>query len=271
MKYKDLRNFIANLEAIGELKRVQVPVSPYLQITEISDRVLQQSGPALLFEQVKDSSMPLLANLFGTTRRVALGMGQESVASLREVGATLAALREPEPPAGLKDTGRILALAKAVWDMSPKRVSAPPCQEIVLEHDQVDLAALPIQTCWPGDAAPLITWGLVVTRGPQNVAKPQRRQNLGIYRQQVIGRNQLIMRWLAHRGGALDFRAFAAANPGQPFPIAVVLGADPATMLGARHTSARQPVGVSVRRPAARRTHGSKYLHWLVDRSPGAR
>jgi 4-hydroxy-3-polyprenylbenzoate decarboxylase len=233
MKYKDLRNFVSNLEAIGELKRVQVPVSPYLQITEISDRVLQQGGPALLFDRVEGSAMPLLANLFGTTKRVALGMGQESVASLRDVGSTLAALKEPEPPSGLKDAGRILSLAKAVWDMSPKRISAPPCQEIVWEGNDVDLSRLPIQTCWPGDVAPLITWGLVVTRGPQNVTRPQRRQNLGIYRQQVKSRNQLIMRWLAHRGGALDFRAFAAATPGQPFPLAVVLGADPATMLGA--------------------------------------
>jgi 4-hydroxy-3-polyprenylbenzoate decarboxylase len=233
MKYKDLRGFIANLEAIGELRRIQVPVSPFLDISELSDRVLQQGGPALLIEHPTGFDMPLLANLFGTTRRVALGMGQESVAALRDVGLTLAALKEPEPPAGLRDAGRILSLAKAVWDMSPKRISSPVCQEQVFEGADVDLGMLPVQTCWPGDVAPLITWGLVVTRGPQNIARARRRQNLGIYRQQVLSRNQVIMRWLAHRGGALDFRAFAVANPGKPFPIAVVLGADPATMLGA--------------------------------------
>jgi 4-hydroxy-3-polyprenylbenzoate decarboxylase len=233
MKYKDLRDFIVNLEAIGELKRIQVPVSPKLEMTEICDRVLKVAGPALLFEAPIGASMPVLGNLFGTPRRVALGMGQDSVAALRGVGEMLAALREPEPPRGLKDAGKLFEMVRAVWDMGPKRVTAPACQEIVIEAGDVDLAALPVQTCWPLDAGPLITWGLTVTRGPQNVPRARTRQNLGIYRQQVIARNKVIMRWLPHRGGALDFRDFAAANGGEPFPLAVVLGADPATILGA--------------------------------------
>ncbi|NUO89071.1 MAG: UbiD family decarboxylase, partial [Cupriavidus sp.] len=170
----------------------------------------------------------VLANLFGTTRRVAFGMGAESMEDLRDIGRVLSALKEPEPPRGLREAGKLFTLAKSVWDMAPRRVSGPACQEVVWEGNDVDLARLPIQTCWPGDAAPLITWGLVVTKGPH-----KKRQNLGIYRQQVIGRNQVIMRWLAHRGGALDFREHALANPGKPFPIAVALGADPATILGA--------------------------------------
>jgi 4-hydroxy-3-polyprenylbenzoate decarboxylase len=233
MKYKDLRDFIVNLERVGELRRIQVPVSPKLEMTEICDRVLKAGGPALLFEKPLGGSIPVLGNLFGTPERVAMGMGQDSVLALRDVGAMLATLKEPEPPRGLKDAGQLLNMARAVWDMGPKSVRSPPCQEIVLEAADVDLGQLPIQTCWPGDVGPLITWGLVVTRGPQNVPKPRLRQNLGIYRQQVIARNKVIMRWLPQRGGAQDFRDFAAMNPGQPFPIAVALGADPATMLGA--------------------------------------
>jgi 4-hydroxy-3-polyprenylbenzoate decarboxylase len=237
MKYKDLRDFIGRLETLGELRRVPDAVSPVLEMTELCDRVLRAGGPALLFEAPAGHAFPVLGNLFGTTRRIALGMGIDETAaaeegaalrSLRDVGRLLSALKEPEPPKGLKDAGKLLTLAKAVWDMAPKTVSAPPCQEIVWEGNDVDLARLPIQTCWPGDAAPLLTWGLTVTRGPN---KP--RQNLGIYRQQLIGRNKLIMRWLAHRGGALDFREFALANPGKPYPVAVVLGCDPATILGA--------------------------------------
>jgi 4-hydroxy-3-polyprenylbenzoate decarboxylase len=233
MKYKDLRDFIGNLESIGELRRIQVPVSPKLEMTEICDRVLKAGGPALLFEKPLGAEMPVLGNLFGTPKRVALGMGQDSVLALRDVGGMLAALKEPEAPRGLKDAGRLFELARAVWDMAPKFVQAPVCQEIVLEGVDVDLGQLPVQTCWPLDVAPLITWGLVVTRGPQSVAKPRTRQNLGIYRQQVLARNKVIMRWLPHRGGAQDFREFALAGPGQPFPVAVALGADPATMLGA--------------------------------------
>ncbi len=228
MKYRDLRDFLRQLEVLGELKRVGVEVDPKLEMTEICDRVLRAGGPAVLFEKPKGHSIPVLGNLFGTPRRVALGMGEESVAALREVGKLLAYLKEPEPPRGLKDAWDKLPVLKQVLNMAPKIVSSAPCQEVVWEGKDVDLSRLPIQTCWPGDAGPLVTWGLVVTRGP---SKP--RQNLGIYRQQVIGHNRLIMRWLAHRGGALDFRDHCEKNPGQPFPVAVVIGADPATILGA--------------------------------------
>ena len=237
MSYQDLRDFIGQLEAEQQLRRIAVPVSPHLEMTEICDRTLKAGGPALLFEKPAGHTMPVLGNLFGTSERVAramgVGPGEDAMAALRTIGSTLAALKEPEPPGGLKDAGKLMHLVKAVWDMRPHGVRGAPCQEIVLEGKDVDLARLPIQFCWPGDAAPLITWGLVITRGPQNVARPRKRQNLGIYRQQVIGPNKLIMRWLAHRGGALDFRDFAITNPGQPFPIAVALGADPATILGA--------------------------------------
>ena len=228
MKYNDLRDFIAQLEHQGELKRVTTEVDPRLEMTEICDRVLRAEGPAILFEKPKGHAIPVLANLFGTPRRVAMGMGEDSVEALREVGKLLAFLKEPEPPKGLKDAWDKLPIFKQVLNMAPKELSSAPCQEIVWEGRDVDLAKLPIQTCWPGDVAPLITWGLVVTRGPY-----KKRQNLGIYRQQVIGPNKVIMRWLAHRGGALDLRDFQEANPGQPFPVAVALGADPATILGA--------------------------------------
>ena len=233
MKYRDLRDFLHGLEGLGELRRVSQPISPHLDVTALSDQVLRSEGPALLFENPAGYKTPLLTNLFGTTRRVALGMGAENLAELREVGALLASLKEPEPPRGLKDVGRLIEMGKALWDMKPSVVRKAACQAEVFEGADVDLKKLPIQTCWPGDIGPLITWGLVITRGPQGVAKPRHRQNLGIYRQQLIGRNRLIMRWLAHRGGALDFRDFALANPGQPFPLAVALGADPATILGA--------------------------------------
>ena len=193
---------MAQLEAVGELRRVRDPVSPRLEMTALADAVLRAGGPALLIESPSGAAMPCLLNLFGTTRRVALGMGADSAAELRDVGRLLAALKEPEPVRGLKDAGKLLHMAKAVWDMKPATVRRAPCQERVLEGGDIDLARLPVQTCWPGDAGPLITWGLVVTRGPQGVAQPRRRQNLGIYRQQVIGPRQVIMRWLAHRGGA---------------------------------------------------------------------
>lgn len=228
MKYKDLRDFIAQLENRGELKRIGVEVDPKLEITEICDRVLKAGGPALLFEQPKGYATLVLANLFGTARRVALGMGRESPQALREIGVLLAALKEPQPPHGWRDAIDKLPLLKQVLAMAPRVVGSAPCQEIVREGSDVDLDRLPIQTCWPQDAAPLITWGLTVTRGPQKT-----RQNLGIYRQQVIGRNKLIMRWLAHRGGALDYRDHCLAHPREPFPVAVALGADPATLLGA--------------------------------------
>ncbi|HEU4855466.1 MAG TPA: 4-hydroxy-3-polyprenylbenzoate decarboxylase [Nitrosospira sp.] len=228
MKYKDLRDFIAQLENQGELKRISAEIDPHLEMTEICDRILKAGGPAILFEKPKGHSIPVLGNLFGTPRRVAMGMGQDSVGALREVGKLLAYLKEPDPPKGLKDAWDKFPVLKQVLNMAPKELSRAPCQEIVWEGKDVDLGRLPIQTCWPGDVGPLITWGLTVTRGPHKT-----RQNLGIYRQQVIGPNKLIMRWLAHRGGALDFRDFCLANPGQPYPIAVALGADPATILGA--------------------------------------
>ncbi len=224
---------MAGLEAQGALIRIGESVSPNLEMTALSAQVLQAAGPALLFERPVGSQIQVLTNLFGTPERVALGMGVTQLSELREVGRVLAALKEPEPPKGLKDAGRLLGLLKSLWDMKPDLVRRAPCQELVFEGSEVDLGLLPVQTCWPGDAGPLITWGLVVTRGPQQVAHPRRRQNLGIYRQQVIGRRQVIMRWLAHRGGALDFLEFGRFNPGCPFPMAVALGADPATILGA--------------------------------------
>ena len=233
MIYRDLRDFIGQLERLKKLVRVAEPVSPCLEMTAISDAVLRSGGPALLFEQPVGYNFSCLTNLFGTPERVALGMGSESLAGLRDLGHMLASLKQPEPPRGVKDAGRLLKMAKALWDMKPALQRRPACQEVIVEADDIDLSRLPLQTCWPGDVAPLITWGLVVTRGPQAVARPRLRQNLGIYRQQLIGPRRVIMRWLAHRGGALDFRDFAAANPGRPFPIAVALGADPATMLGA--------------------------------------
>lgn len=233
MKYKDLRDFISQLEKNNDLKRIDAPVSSVLEMTEISDRVLKAEGPALIFQNTqhlgKQSDIPVLTNLFGTPTRVAQGMGAADTTALRDIGELLASLREPEAPKGFKDAlAKVSMLKAALWDMSPKNVRGAPCQEIVWEGNDVDLDKLPIQTCWPGDVAPLLTWGLVITRGPN-----AKRQNLGIYRQQVVGRNKLIMRWLSHRGGALDFRDHALAHPGTPFPIAVALGADPATTLGA--------------------------------------
>jgi len=228
VKYHDLRDFISGLETRGELKRIDKEIDPNLEMTEICDRVLRSGGPALLFQNVKGSDFPVLANLFGTPTRVALGMGQESVTALREVGRLLAFLKEPEPPSGMKDAWEKLPIFKKVLSMAPKTVKSAPCQEHLIQGDQVDLSQLPIQTCWPGDAGPLITWGLVVTKGPL-----KKRQNIGIYRQQVIGRNKVIMRWLSHRGGALDYQDWQKEHPGEPFPISVTLGADPATILAA--------------------------------------
>ncbi len=228
MCYKDLRDFLHRLEERGELRRITREIDPHLEMTEICDRTLRAGGPALLFENPRGHTIPVLGNLFGTTSRVAFGMGAESTDALREIGRLLAMLKEPEAPQGMKDAWQKLPLYKKVLDMAPKMVKSAPCQTHVIEADAVDLASLPIQTCWPEDAGPLITWALVVTRGPY---KP--RQNLGIYRQQVIGRNQVIMRWLAQRGGALDYRDWCEACPGEPFPVAVALGADPATILAA--------------------------------------
>jgi 4-hydroxy-3-polyprenylbenzoate decarboxylase len=228
LKYSDLREFIAFLEQRGELARIKQEVDPNLEMTEISDRTLRAKGPALLFENPKGYDTPVLCNLFGTPDRVAMGMGQENVSALRDVGTLLAFLKEPEPPKGLRDLWEKRHDFKQVLNMPVKQIKNPPCQEVVIEGDDVDLDKLPIQTCWPGDKAPLVTWALAVTRGPE-----KERQNLGIYRMQKIGKNKLIMRWLAHRGGALDYREFQKRFPGKPYPVAIALGADPATTLGA--------------------------------------
>ena len=227
MSYADLREFVGQLEAKGELKRIGAAVSPRLEMTEVCDRVLRAGGPALLFERPAGHDMPVLANLFGSVRRIAAAMGVENAGALRDVGRLLAYLKEPEPPKGLRDLWDKFPLFKQVLSMAPKERSGGACQEVVREGKDVDLSRLPVQTCWPGDAGPLITWGLTVTRGP---AKP--RQNLGIYRQQVIAPNRVIMRWLAHRGGALDFRDHQQVSK-EPFPVAVAIGADPATTLAA--------------------------------------
>ncbi|MDR0781337.1 MAG: 4-hydroxy-3-polyprenylbenzoate decarboxylase [Pseudomonadales bacterium] len=224
--FSDLREFLAFLEQQGELKRIAVEVDPYLEFTEICDRTLRAGGPALLFEKPKGYAMPVLGNLFGTPKRVALAMGRDDVGALRDVGKLLAFLKEPEPPKGWKDLWDKAPIFKQALNLAPKEVKQPPCQEVVIKGSDVDLALLPIQTCWPEDAGPLLTWPLVITRGPL-----KERQNLGIYRMQKIGKNRLIMRWLSHRGGALDFREFQQQHPGQPFPVAVALGADPATTL----------------------------------------
>ena len=228
MRYKNLRDFIRLLEKRGELKRITQPINPKLEMTEICDRTLRAQGPALLFENPIGHSMPVLANLFGTTQRVALAMGAENMEALRDIGKLLAFLKEPEPPKGFKDLWEKLPVFKQVLNMSPKVINKPPCQSIQFTGKDVDLTKLPIQTCWPDDAAPLVTWPLVITRGPN-----KKRQNIGIYRMQLLAKNRLIMRWLSHRGGALDFRDWQQLNPGEPYPVAVALGADPATILGA--------------------------------------
>ena len=226
--YRDLRDFMAQLEAAGELRRIAAPVSPHLEMTALADRVLRAGGPALLFENPSGYRLPVLANLFGTPQRVARALGVAGLPEIRAFGEVLASLKEPEPPRGMKDLWGRRELVKTLWSMAPSTVRRPPCQEGVVEGNEVDLSRLPIQHCWPGDVAPLVTWGLTITRGPH-----KRRQNLGIYRQQVIGKNQLIMRWLSHRGGALDFAEHCRQHPGQPYPVAVAIGADPATILGA--------------------------------------
>ncbi len=228
MKFRDLREFLNMLEANGDLVRIKEEIDPKLEMTEIADRTLRGGGPALLFENPKGYDVPLLANLFGTEKRVAQGMGADSIEALREIGELLAYLRQPDPPKGMRDLIDKAPLLKKVLNMGPKTISRPPCQEVVVDEDDIDLNKLPIQTCWPGDVGPLVTWPLVITRGPE---KP--RMNLGIYRMQLIGRNKLIMRWLSHRGGALDFRDWCLKRPGEPYPVAIALGADPATTLGA--------------------------------------
>ncbi len=228
MKYADLREFITALEKRGELVRIKTEVDPHLEMTEIADRTLRAGGPALLFENPKGHNTPVLANLFGTELRVALGMGAENLTALREIGELLAYLRQPDPPKGMRELWDKAPVLKKVLHMAPKVVRNPPCQYHAIRGDEVDLYTLPVQTCWPGDAGPLVTWPLVITKGPG-----KERQNLGIYRMQLIGRNKLIMRWLSHRGGALDYREWQTQHPGKPYPVAVALGADPATTLGA--------------------------------------
>ena len=228
MPYRDLRDFMTQLEATGELRRIAAPVSPHLEMTALADRVLRAGGPALLFENPTGHAMPVLANLFGTPARVARALGVTGLPEIRAFGEVLAQLKEPEPPRGMKDLWGRRDLLKTLWSMAPAEVRRPPCQRVVWEGDDVDLSRLPIQHCWPGDVAPLVTWGLTITRGPHKA-----RQNLGIYRQQLLSKNQLIMRWLAHRGGALDFADHCRHNPGAPYPVAVAIGTDPATILGA--------------------------------------
>ncbi|ENM5898533.1 4-hydroxy-3-polyprenylbenzoate decarboxylase [Vibrio mimicus] len=228
MNFKDLREFLDYLEQRGELKRITHPVDPYYEMTEISDRTLRAKGPALLFENPLGHEFPVLTNLFGTPERVAMGMGRQHVKELRDVGQWLAYLKEPEPPRGLKELIEKLPIFKQVLNMPVKRLRRAPCQEIVWQGDEVDLDKIPVMSCWPEDIAPLLTWGLTITRGPH-----KKRQNLGIYRQQKIARNKVIMRWLAHRGGALDLRDWMDTHPGESFPVSVAFGADPATILGA--------------------------------------
>jgi 4-hydroxy-3-polyprenylbenzoate decarboxylase len=228
MPYRDLRDFLAQLEAAGELRRIAEPVSPHLEMTAFSDRVLRSGGPALLFEQPTGHRMPVLTNLFGTPQRVARALGVKGLPDIRALGETLAQLKEPTAPRGVRELWDRRDLVKTLWRMAPATVQQPPCQQIVWARDEVDLTRLPIQHCWPGDVAPLITWGLTITRGPL-----KDRQNLGIYRQQLLSKNELILRWLAHRGGALDFAEHCRLHPGQPYPVAVAIGADPATILGA--------------------------------------
>ncbi|MBF5003300.1 4-hydroxy-3-polyprenylbenzoate decarboxylase [Diaphorobacter caeni] len=228
MSYLDLRDFLNQLEADHELRRIEQSVSPYLEMTALSERVLRAGGPALLFERPQGHSMPVLANLFGTPQRVMRALGVSDLPGVRQLGETLASLKEPEPPRGAKELWRQRSLLKSLWNMTPARVSRAPCQQISIEGPDVDLTQLPIQHCWPGDVAPLVTWGLTITRGPR-----KSRQNLGIYRQQLLSKNQLIMRWLSHRGGALDFADHCRQHPGTPYPVAVAIGADPATLLGA--------------------------------------
>ena len=264
---------MAGLETAGDLIRVSEPISARLEMTAVGDFVLRRGGPALLFEKPVGYTIPVLANLFGTTSRVAAAMGATEVGGLREIGLLLASLKEPEPPKGLRDAGRLLQMARTVWTMRPVAAARPPCREVEIAGDEIDLASLPVQTCWPEDAGPLITWGLVITRGPQGLAGSRLRQNLGIYRQQVIGRRQVIMRWLAHRGGALDFRDFAAARPGQPFPLAVALGRRSRDDARGRDTGAGLALRVPVRRPLARQPHRGLRLQRRRRRRfpPGAR
>lgn len=228
MQYRDLREFMAHLEQIGELKKVPQSISPNLEMTEFCHTVLNNSGPAILFENPTSYSIPVLGNLFGSVKRVALAMGKDDISELRHLGKFLADLKEQEPPKGIKDAWNKLPILKQLYNMLPKVINNAPVHDTIITKDEVDLYSFPIWRCWPFDVAPLITWGLVVTRGPY-----KKRQNLGIYRQQVLAKNKLIMRWLHHRGGAIDYLEHCRENPDKPYPVAVVLGCDPATIIGA--------------------------------------
>ena len=228
MNFTDFRDFLTYLEEQGELKRITYPVNPYLEMTEIADRVLRSQGPALLFENPVGYDMPVLCNLFGTAKRVAIGMGQEDTSQLRKIGELLAFLREPEPPKGIKQFFNVLPKYKQILNMPVKRRSSAPCQELIFKNEEVDLTRLPIMHCWPDDVAPLLSWGLTITKGPY-----KERQNVGVYRLQLLGKNKLIMRWLSHRGGALDFAEWQQTHPNEKFPVCVAIGADPATILSA--------------------------------------
>lgn len=228
LQYQDLRDFMHQLEQRSLLKRIAYPVSPHLEMTVVCDRLLRAGGPAVLFTHPSGAEMPVLGNLFGTVERVVLAMGGQDLSALREMGRLLVSLKEPEPLQGMQDALSKWPLLKKALAMAPKYVRRPLCQTHVFEGEAVDLQRLPVQTCWPGDVSPLITWGLVTTKGPHAA-----RENSGIYRLQVLNRNQVIVRWLAHRGGALDYAAWQQTHPGEPFPIAVTIGADPATLLAA--------------------------------------
>jgi 4-hydroxy-3-polyprenylbenzoate decarboxylase len=228
VQYQDLRDFLQILEQQKELKHITFEIDPKLEMTEISDRVLKSQGPALLFQNPKNHVYPVLTNLFGTTKRVALAMGHENINDLRELGKLLAFLKEPQPPRGLRDAFEKLPVFKQILNLNPRFLKKGSCQQNIIRKEDIDLTKLPIQTCWPLDAAPLITWGLVVTKGLLHS-----RINLGIYRQQLIDRNKLIMRWLPHRGGAIDYQLWQQKRPGERFPVVVIIGADPATMLAA--------------------------------------
>src|SRR5579859_2276153 len=240
MSYRSLRDFLARLEKDGELVRVKEPVSTVLEMTEIQTRLIAQAGPAVIFEKpIKAdgtaSDMPVLVNLFGTVKRVAMGVTMNGVerttgTDLREVGELLAQLRQPQPPRSFGEAAELLPLVKTILEMKPKTVGKPACQEIVLKGDDIDLSNLPVQTCWPGEPAPLITWPLVVTKGPSGAREDN--FNLGIYRMQVLSKNQTIMRWLRHRGGAQHHARWAKENAA-PLPAAAVIGADPGTILAA--------------------------------------
>ncbi len=228
MAYKDLREFLTHLERKGELKRIHHEIDTNLEITEICQRTLRDDGPALLFENPKGFKTPVLGNLFGTVQRVADAMGRDSIQELRKTGEILAFLKEPKWPGEIREAIDKLPSFKKLLHVTPRVIKNAPCHENIIEAEDIDLGKLPIQTCWPDDAGPLLTFGLVITKGPY-----KERQNIGIYRQQIIARNKVIMRWLPHRGGAIDYKEWQEANPGQRFPLAVAIGADPATLLAA--------------------------------------